>query len=106
MNNCDVCLAVRSSATTEDTADASFAGQHDTFLVRYSVVFSLSIDAVNQSNYIISTWIQHQMGADNVLSATRKCWASLFTDRAVLYRARNGVSHMEASKLNCFGFKF
>jgi len=62
--------AVRSSATTEDTADASFAGQHDTFL--------------------------HQRSCEDVLLSMRKCWSSIFTDRAVLYRARNNIAHREA----------
>ena len=53
----DVPVAVRSSATTEDTAEASFAGQHDTFL--------------------------NQKGAGDVMSSVRRCWASIFTDRAV-----------------------
>ena len=63
-------VAVRSSATTEDTKDASFAGQHDTFL--------------------------HQRGVEDVLSSVRKCWASVFTDRAVEYRNRNGIEHEQA----------
>ncbi|GLW94143.1 PEP/pyruvate-binding domain-containing protein [Actinokineospora globicatena] len=59
-------VAVRSSATAEDLADLSFAGQHDSFL---GVV-----------------------GAEAVLDAVRRCWASLWTDRAVAYRERHGVS--------------
>lgn len=59
--------AVRSSATAEDLPGASFAGQHDTHL------------AVR--------------GEAEVLDAVRRCFASLFTDRAVLYRARNGFGH-------------
>ncbi|OJY47706.1 PEP/pyruvate-binding domain-containing protein [Pseudonocardia sp. 73-21] len=58
-------VAVRSSATAEDLADASSAGQQDTFL--------------------------HVVGADAVLVAVRDCWASLWTDRAVAYRARQGI---------------
>ena len=58
-------VAVRSSATAEDLAEASFAGQQDTFL---GVV-----------------------GADAVLDAVRRCWASLWTDRAVSYRASLGI---------------
>ncbi|WP_433788499.1 rifamycin-inactivating phosphotransferase [Actinoplanes sp. CA-252034] len=58
--------AVRSSATAEDSAAASFAGQHDTYL---------------------------NVGADAVLAHVRRCWASLFTERAVAYRLRNGVDH-------------
>lgn len=58
-------VAVRSSATAEDLPDASFAGQQDTLLgVR---------------------------GADEVLIAIRRCWSSLFTDRAVAYRAPRGI---------------
>lgn len=60
-------VAVRSSATTEDTATASFAGQHDTFLF--------------------------QSGIDDVLLSVRKCWASVFTDRAVEYRNENKIEH-------------
>lgn len=59
-------VAVRSSATAEDLADASFAGQQDTYL---GVV-----------------------GIDAVLDAVRRCWASLWTDRAVDYRRRQGVA--------------
>lgn len=59
--------AVRSSATAEDLSDASFAGQHDTYL--------------NVSG-------QHQL-----LDSVRRCWVSLFTDRAIDYRARRGFDH-------------
>ncbi len=59
-------VAVRSSATAEDLPGLSFAGQQDTFL-----------DVV---------------GDDAVLDAVRRCWASLWTDRAVAYRARNQVA--------------
>lgn len=58
-------VAVRSSATAEDLPDASFAGQQDTYL---------NID-----------------GAAAVVDAVRRCWASLWTDRAVAYRARAGI---------------
>lgn len=58
-------VAVRSSATAEDLPGAAFAGQQDTFL---GVV-----------------------GADAVVDAVRRCWASLWTDRAVAYRARLGI---------------
>lgn len=58
-------VAVRSSATAEDLDDASFAGQQDTFL--------------------------HVVGADALLVAVRDCWASLWTERAVAYRARQGI---------------
>lgn len=59
--------AVRSSATAEDLPTASFAGQHETFL--------------------------NVKGQDQLLQAMQKCWISLFTDRAVTYRARNGFGH-------------
>ena len=55
-------VAVRSSAVGEDAPDASFAGEHDTYL-----------------------WVR---GAAEVLAAVRRCWASLFTERAMGYRAR------------------
>ena len=61
----DLPVAVRSSATAEDLPTASFAGQQDSFL-------GLS-------------------GADAVVEHVRRCWASLFTDRAVAYRARQGI---------------
>ena len=64
-------VAVRSSATAEDTAEASFAGQHDTYL-----------------------WVR---GADAVLAHVARCWASLFTDRAVAYRARLGIGDDEVA---------
>jgi pyruvate,water dikinase len=60
--------AVRSSATAEDRPTASFAGQHETFL---------------------------GVAATDVLSRVRDCMASLFTDRAVAYRARNDISHTD-----------
>ena len=63
----DVPVAVRSSATSEDSPDASFAGEHDTYL-----------------------WIR---GGDNVVDAVRRCWASLFTDRATCYRVEMGYDH-------------
>ncbi|GAA1636920.1 PEP/pyruvate-binding domain-containing protein [Georgenia ruanii] len=63
----DVPVAVRSSATAEDLPEVSFAGQQDTFL---GVV-----------------------GAEAVLDAVRRCWASLWTDRAVAYRQANGIDH-------------
>lgn len=59
--------AVRSSATAEDLPSASFAGQQDTFL--------------------------NVIGADQILQAVQKCWASLFTDRAIIYRVQNGFDH-------------
>ncbi|MEW2117195.1 PEP/pyruvate-binding domain-containing protein [Streptomyces sp. NPDC005474] len=60
----DAAVAVRSSAEEENSPEASWAGQHDTFL-----------------------WIR---GADAVLDAVRRCWASLWTDRAIIYRATHG----------------
>lgn len=59
--------AVRSSATAEDLPHASFAGQQDTYL--------------------------NIIGVDDVLRHISKCWASLFTDRAVIYRIHNGFDH-------------
>jgi pyruvate, water dikinase len=63
----DVPVAVRSSATSEDSPDASFAGEHDTYL-----------------------WVR---GPDDVVDAVRRCWASLFTDRATCYRVEMGYDH-------------
>jgi rifampicin phosphotransferase len=65
----EVPVAVRSSATAEDTAEASFAGQQDTYL-----------------------WVQ---GAEEVVGHVERCWASLFTARAVAYRARLGIADDE-----------
>ncbi|WP_426975805.1 PEP/pyruvate-binding domain-containing protein [Pseudarthrobacter sp. O4] len=62
----DIPVAVRSSATAEDLPFASFAGQQDTFL--------------------------NVVGAEAVIAAVRQCWASLWTDRAVSYRATHGIS--------------
>lgn len=62
--------AVRSSATAEDLPHASFAGQQDTYL--------------------------NIIGVDNILRHINECWASLFTDRAVVYRMRNGFDHEDA----------
>lgn len=59
-------VAVRSSATAEDLPGAAFAGQQDTFL--------------------------NVVGADAVVDAVRDCWASLWTERAVAYRARLALS--------------
>ena len=61
----DVPVAVRSSATAEDLPSASFAGQQDTYL--------------------------NVVGAAAVVDAVRNCWASLWTDRAVSYRAELGI---------------
>ncbi|MBO9539733.1 phosphoenolpyruvate synthase [bacterium] len=59
--------AVRSSATAEDLPTASFAGQHDTYL--------------------------NIIGCESILRHISKCWASLFTERAVAYRLQNGYDH-------------
>jgi phosphoenolpyruvate synthase/pyruvate phosphate dikinase len=61
--------AVRSSATAEDLPTASFAGQHDTYL--------------------------NVVGSAAILQHVSRCWASLFTERAVTYRLRNGFDHRE-----------
>jgi phosphoenolpyruvate synthase/pyruvate phosphate dikinase len=61
--------AVRSSATAEDLPTASFAGQQDTYL--------------------------NISGQEAVLKSIRKCWASLFTERAVTYRLQNGFDHRQ-----------
>jgi pyruvate,water dikinase len=64
-------VAVRSSATAEDLAGASFAGQQETFL--------------------------NVRGDAALLDACRNCFASLFTDRAISYRELKGFSHLEAA---------
>jgi len=70
---CEKCLvqsvpvAVRSSATAEDLPTASFAGQQETYL-----------------------WVE---GADQVLESVQRCWASLFTPRAISYRIKNKFPH-------------
>jgi pyruvate,water dikinase len=63
----EVPVAVRSSATAEDLPSASFAGQQDTYL--------------------------NVVGPAEVSDAVQRCWASLWTERAVSYRAANGVDH-------------
>ena len=65
----DMPVAVRSSATAEDMPDASFAGQQDTYL-----------------------WVH---GIDDVLEKVRDCWASLYTTRAVAYREKNRIVHVD-----------
>lgn len=65
----DMPVAVRSSATAEDMPDASFAGQQDTYL-----------------------WVR---GIDDVLEKVRDCWASLYTTRAVAYREKNRIVHVD-----------
>jgi len=67
----DKAYAVRSSATAEDLPMASFAGQQDSYLNR--------------------------IGKASVLEHIRKCWASLFTERAVIYRLQNGFDHHSVS---------
>ncbi|MEU6621530.1 PEP/pyruvate-binding domain-containing protein [Streptomyces litmocidini] len=64
-------VAVRSSATAEDLPDLSFAGQQDTYL--------------------------NITGESALLAAVRRCWASLWTDRALAYRARAGIAHEDVS---------
>lgn len=64
-------LAVRSSATAEDLPQASFAGQQETVL---GVV-----------------------GTQDVLAALRRCWASLWSDRAIAYRYEQGFAHQEVA---------
>ncbi|KWX80248.1 phosphoenolpyruvate synthase [Paenibacillus riograndensis] len=61
--------AVRSSATAEDLPHASFAGQQDTYL--------------------------NIIGKNAILQHISKCWASLFTERAVIYRMQNGFGHRQ-----------
>lgn len=64
-------VAVRSSATAEDLPDASFAGQQETFL--------------------------NVIGEADLLEACRKCYASLFSDRAISYRQIQGFSHTQVA---------
>ncbi len=65
----NVAVAVRSSATAEDLPTASFAGQHESYL--------------------------NITGPDDVFEACRQCFASLFTDRAIVYRVNNGFDHFK-----------
>ncbi|HTQ80207.1 MAG TPA: phosphoenolpyruvate synthase, partial [Thermoanaerobaculia bacterium] len=67
----EVDVAVRSSATAEDLPTASFAGQQETFL--------------------------NVTGAEELLAACRRCFASLFTDRALSYRETKGFDHLEVA---------
>ena len=67
----EVDVAVRSSATAEDLPEASFAGQQETFL--------------------------NVTGEEELLEACRKCYASLFTDRAISYREEQGFDHMDVA---------
>jgi pyruvate,water dikinase len=64
-----VSVAVRSSATAEDLPTASFAGQHESFL--------------------------NVRGLDELVEACRQCFASAFTDRAIVYRNANGFDHLK-----------
>ncbi|MEZ5024492.1 MAG: phosphoenolpyruvate synthase [Chitinophagales bacterium] len=64
-------FAVRSSATAEDLPNASFAGQQETYL--------------------------NVKGEDNIIKACHRCYASLFTDRAIKYRVDNGFDHMKVA---------
>ncbi len=64
-------FAVRSSATAEDLPNASFAGQQETYL--------------------------NVKGAPNLIKACQRCYASLFTDRAIKYRTDNGFEHMKVA---------
>src|SRR5487761_2335164 len=65
----DVAVAVRSSATAEDLPTASFAGQHESYL--------------------------HIRGEEDLFEACRRCFASIFTDRAIVYRVDNGFDHFK-----------
>ncbi|MDN5882399.1 MAG: phosphoenolpyruvate synthase [Nitrosospira sp.] len=67
----DISVAVRSSATAEDLADASFAGQQETFLNIH--------------------------GLENLLKAVRRVFASLYNDRAISYRVHKGFVHSEVA---------
>ena len=67
----DADVAVRSSATAEDLPEASFAGQQETFL--------------------------NIRGIEQVLDACRRCFVSLFTDRAIAYREEHGFDHLQVS---------
>jgi len=67
----ELSVAVRSSATAEDLPSASFAGQHETYL--------------------------HIHSEDMLLDACRRCFASLFTERAIVYRIENGFDHFKVA---------
>ena len=70
-NQKNVDVAARSSATAEDMPEASFAGQQESFL--------------------------NVKGNDALLKVCKKCFASLFTDRAIAYREENGFKHMKVA---------
>jgi pyruvate, water dikinase len=87
----DKAVAVRSSATAEDLPQASFAGQHESYL--------------------------NIRGEEDLLVAVKKCYASLYTDRAIKYREDNGFAHekialavgvqtMVRSDIGCSGVAF
>src|SRR6516164_389220 len=67
----NVAVAVRSSATAEDLPTASFAGQHESFL--------------------------NVRGKADLIEACRRCFASIFTDRAIVYRIDNGFDHFKVA---------
>ena len=67
----DIAVAVRSSATAEDLPEASFAGQHESYL--------------------------NVQGEEALLEAVHKCFVSLYTDRAIKYREDNGFAHNEVA---------
>jgi pyruvate,water dikinase len=67
----NVAVAVRSSATAEDLPTASFAGQHESFL--------------------------NVRGEADLIEACRRCFASIFTDRAIVYRIDNGFDHFRVA---------
>lgn len=67
----NVAVAVRSSATAEDLPSASFAGQHESFL--------------------------NVSGSDGLFEAFRRCFASIFTDRAISYRVDSGFDHFKVA---------
>lgn len=71
LNKSEADVAVRSSATAEDLPDASFAGQQESYL--------------------------NIRGAQAVLDACRRCYASLFTDRAIAYRVAKGFDHRKVA---------
>lgn len=71
VNNSNPEVAIRSSATAEDLPEASFAGQQDTYL--------------------------HISGREEVLNHARRCWASLWTARAIYYRTEQGFDHFDVA---------
>lgn len=74
-NQKEVDVAVRSSATAEDLPSASFAGQHESYL--------------------------NVRGEKELLKAVKKCFASLFTERAIAYREEKGFSHLKVALSVC-----